>query len=496
MSRAAIFALWILVLIFSLFSSLLPFPVGFNGQRWMLVGTTALIVLSYCTARIFRLVCTKPRDPSPRFIPLKIVALLLVFSLLSAFVSFFLSSMPRFSVAQIMLDAFYILAIAYLAALINFVESPSDRLSKVAMQTWFLDSAVLAIFIYAFLGGMGVVFWYAAGVGSFIDYLPWGFYNIRLWSHCATWLLPVVATAIAIRSPLWGKWRYAAALFGLSFWWFLVLGSWARGTALAVLISGLLIWMVVPRDLTRLLFRAQVKAFLGGVVLWGVFIHLIPALLVSDINGGNLIRLGDSGRIDLWRMALDMSMIDFPFGLGPLSYAKLSGDQVFASPHSSVLLWAAEYGWLTVLLFTIAVAAVFQKFFQATRRLTSCHDDNLLLVGLGWSLIAALGHSLVSGVLSAPASMLIGLVCTAFFLASLNNAQTSFNRRASTRVGSVHRPMLAKLIALVACVLAAPLFLSYTYEFWREMRADLPVFLVEKHQPLGPRFWLHGQFPR
>lgn len=496
MGRVGIFALWILVLIFSLFSSLLPFPVGFNGQRWLLVGITALIVLLYCTSRILRLVRTKLTEPSPNFIPVKIIAPLLVFSLLSAFVSFFGSSMPRYSVAQIMLDAFYILSIAYLSAFINSVESSSDRLNKVAMHTWFLDSAVLAVFIYAFLGGMGVVFWYTVGVGSFIDYLPWGFYNIRLWSHCATWLLPVAATAIALRSPLWGKWRYAAAHFGLSFWWFLALGSSARGTMLAVFLSGLLIWVVAPWDLTRLLMRAQVKGFLGGVVLWGVFVHLIPALLVSDINEGNLIRLGDSGRIDLWRMALDMSMIEFPFGLGPLSYAKLSGDQVFASPHSSVLLWAAEYGWLTVLLFIISVAAVFQQFFQTTRKLTSRHDNNLLLVGLGWSLIAALGHSLVSGVLSAPASMLIGLVCTAFFLVSLNNAQTSLNRKASTRVGSVSRLMLAKWIALVVCVLAVPFYLSYTYVFWREMRADLPVFLVEEHQPLGPRFWLHGQFPR
>jgi hypothetical protein len=439
---------------------------------------------------------TKIAVPSPDFVHLKVVTLLLVSALLSALVSFFWSPMPLYSVVQLMLDAFYVLSIASLSAFINSVDCCSVGHKKMAMQTWFLDSAVLAIFIYTVLGGMGVVFWYSLGIGSFVDYLPWGFYNMRLWSHCATWLLPVAATAIALRSPFWGKWCSAAALSGLSFWWFLVLGSSARGTVLAVFLSGLLIWMVAPSNLTRLLLGAQIKGFLGGAVLWGVLIQLIPALLFSDIKGGDLIRLGDSGRVDLWLMAFDMSLIKFPFGLGPLSYAKLSGDQVFASPHGSILLWAAEYGWLTVLLFVICVASIFQQFFRTIRKLTSSHDNNLFLVGLGWSLIAALGHSLVSGVFSAPASMLIGLVCTAFFLVSLNDAQTSLNHKVLKRSGNTSWLIFVKWTALAVCGWAVAFHLSFTYEFWKEMKADLPVFLAEEHQPLGPRFWLHGQFPR
>jgi hypothetical protein len=160
-----------------------------------------------------------------RYLLLAFLGLVVVFLLIFLIRNEGLLIVKRLWPALLVSVSFIILALPFNAAPFNWVEPGmyalfflgfvlagrflKTVLKKEILVTGFVGiSAVLA----AFYGGITIsvyLFAMSDGVTDLSAYIPWGFVNIRYWSHIATWLLSLLPLAVLI-GPLKDQrlWRF------------------------------------------------------------------------------------------------------------------------------------------------------------------------------------------------------------------------------------------------------------------------------------------------
>ncbi|WP_286220298.1 O-antigen ligase family protein [Marinobacter apostichopi] len=360
---------------------------------------------------------------------------------------------------------------------------------------------VVGCFFYAAMSLTAYSFAIADDFSKLIDIIPWGFVNMRYWSHLATWFLPLFPLALLCgRLRNSGLWR-VGVFFTAGIWWWVALLTMSRGSVISLGLAALIVLTIFGRAVLPWL-AVSIKFLLLGVFLWCLLSWAIPELVFGETVIRSL-HAGASGRFPLWWEAWQMSLRNFPLGMGVQSWLthptitpEYSSVQNFGHPHNMYLMWAAEYGWALMAFVAILLGVTFKRLLSLRGPIVSgAREHASVIVAFSASCIAGLAHSGVSAVFMVPASMSAALVVLAVFWALTlqpnegASASKGWSEAKSGRAGS--KPMLACAVLILGVV--------WGQEVWRyhgAMEADLGIYAESPSAPFLPRFWLHGYFPR
>ena len=417
--------------------------------------------------------------------------LLLVFSFLLAMLQY--PSGPFYRVEPV----FY--ALYFFAFGISGYVIRTEGLAREAAQALVVVAAVVCFF-YAAMTITVYLFAITDDFSQLDHIIPWGFVNIRYWSHIATWLIPLFPLFLLVvpckRNTLW---RMGAAFTGAVWWWMLFLSS-SRGSMIGLLIGFVLVWACFGRAAlpwVRLFARFAVY----GLVAWLILSVVIPSLVFDEIQVRGL-KADSSGRMPLWQEAWAMSLQYVPFGMGPQSWLThdILTDAYRASPklghpHNMYLMWAAEYGWISIVGLVILCGFALRHLWRQIAVVRARQAPNgLLLVAFTASVLSALVHAGVSAVFIAPGSMLVGLPILAVFWALMKPEPAQRTMTAS--VSQSRLPRMAGYALIMVFLVASTVWFREVLRYQQAMADDLDYYQNEVSLGHLPRFWFHGYFPR
>jgi len=388
---------------------------------------------------------------------------------------------------------------AYLIAVMGLVGLWRFSGDKEAGIRAMLTILAIAVMGYAMLTPALYGFALMDGVSRLDRYIPWGFVNIRYWSHSATWCLPLLPLVL-LAGPLkeYRLWRAGVAFAGAIWWWMLFMSS-SRGSLIGLFLGTVTVLLVFGRHCFPWLKVFSTHIGLG-VLVWLLLSWLIPALFIDSPQMRSL-GTDSSGRMPLWEEAWVMSLQYFPLGMGPQSWLthevltdRYSASKTFGHPHNMYLLWAAEYGWLAVGGLALIGVAGFKRLWRhrALARVGGTSPERtLLLVGLSASVVAALVHASVSAIFMAPASMIIGLFVMGAFWSLVSVPSQRPEGLASRARKNWRRPVSAAIVFL-----GLTFWIYGVAGYYQAMQVDLGQNSGLKGTGFLPRFWHHGNFPR
>lgn len=342
--------------------------------------------------------------------------------------------------------------------------------------------------------------------------IPWGFPNIRFWSHLATWFLPLFPLASMIsplrRYPLWG-WVVA---FTAATWWWVVIISAAHGTMVALAISIFLVLILFGRSAKEWI-RALFEHLIAGILLWLLLSVVVSGLLMGGAEAsGSSIDANAQVRFVQWKEAMEMSLVNFPFGMGgqswlthePITPPYIEGAVFpYGHPHNMYMLWVAEYGWVSIIALLVPfVYAIYRLMKHRSSMSGAPLENRAVIISVTCSVVAALMHSGVSSVLLAPASMLAGLLILSVFWGMILPAhkpgpnKISEGGEVSPFAGASQRKvrLLWGLLCWVALWVGI-VFWEGVLAYYDAAQADSRCFLGQIELGYMPRFWQHGYFP-
>lgn len=480
--------LCVVVFSFVLLPEFMPTPLGgYADQRFIL-----LVLSGFLLAGSFVYITFLRHGDH-----ISLVSTLLPFSMFS--LAFPLLSIPYHEQPYIWSEpgmyAFYFTALGFTGAVLA-----SFRVEYT--YTKFLPFVVaLACCLYGAMSVNIYLFAVFDGVTDLVDFLPWGFVNIRYWSHIATWFLPLVPLAV-LAGPLKDQrlWRVLVAL-GAGAWWWMVFLSVARGSLVSILFSTCLIIILFGRQAFPWL-KTSTMYLLIGVIFWGVLSVFIPSL-IADSAELRSVSGSSGGRVPLFVEAWSMSLQNFPFGMGAQSWLthELLTDTYrhstkFGHPHNMYLMWAAEYGWILIAILGLVIIQVTKYFLRRRKQVLDKGPSErvFILIAFTASVSAALVHAGVSAVFLAPGSMLVGLFIMIGFWAII---YPEVDQNATIHWGGLSRRRYAMTILVIPVIVTVwALWMTAVIKYYNAMRLDEPYYQEHVTEGTYPRFWFHGNFPR
>ncbi|WP_300494138.1 O-antigen ligase [Marinobacter sp.] len=478
----------ILCLLAVLFADFLPTYAGsYADQRFLLVGLIGVVSVAGIISIAMQGL------PSKKAVLALLPAVLFV-------LAFPVLSIPFFEQLYAFIEpglySFYFAA-AVSGGLVLVMQGMANQYVEI-----FVSVAAAACFLYGAMSVNVYLFALVDGFADLSDVIPWGFVNIRYWSHVATWLLPLLPLAVLV-SPL-GKfrlWRTIVAT-GAGLWWWIIFLSTSRGSILGITIGVVLVGLFLGRRSWPWL-RWFLIYLLIGVAIWFVLSVLVPSLFFGEIELRS-VRLDSAGRTPLFMEAWQMSLQHFPLGMGPQSWLThdlltqvYSESSKFGHPHNTYLMWAAEYGWLLVLLFLLLAFQLTVHFWR--RRTALLAEGNvegiLMLAGVTASVIAAFIHAGASAVFIAPGSMLVGLFVLAGFWALIFSPLFSVKQKSGSSLVLPKNLVFAISSAAFVLILWL-LWAGQVHTYYLDMKEDEIYYHENLNERTLPRFWFHGNFPR
>ena len=373
----------------------------------------------------------------------------------------------------------------------------------ITVLTAVVFSYVVAIgcFFYAAMTMTVYLFAITDAFSDLTDVIPWGFVNMRYWSHMATWLLPILPLAL-MYGPMRKNtlWRVGVS-FSAAIWWWMVFMTTSRGSMLSIALAGLFACLLYRRAAFSWLTRSFRFLAFGGLA-WGILSFAIPSVGSEEITVRTL-HAGSSGRIPLWFEAWHMSLNSFPFGMGPQAWIMHHGitegfpaNSRLGHPHNMYLMWAAEYGWLLLAaVFTVIVTTLKNLLTKASQVRRGAHEYPAILVAFTVSAMAGLVHAGFSAVFIVPASMLMGfLVLSVFWALSLGGACSE--ERVLAPISPLAKGNRLNILLAVVVLAGGVVWISEVWRYHQAMVADLNHYEEGPSAAYWPRFWFHGNFPR
>ncbi len=318
------------------------------------------------------------------------------------------------------------------------------------------------------------------------------FINLRYFNQWLSWLLPLLPAASYLLVPRCRTAFWRVALFlALAFLWGLLFHSGGRGTLFAIIGAAIVLLVVFGRS-SHLWLTWQLAAALVGS---GLAVWILGATWPWEIGGGaqtNVWSINDAGRLPLWRASFVL-ITDHPWlGIGPMQYAALQFDAP-AHPHSFPLQIAVEWGVPAALLLLSLLAwmGVSWGLFARSRVKgeKASTREKIFLVGLTGSLLTAGAHSLVSGVIVTPMSLVMLVVLVGAAVGQYRAGQDGFDEKWRPPVAGRVADLSVRAVVLPAALYAGAFTLieAGNHQYNWDVGGDAA------WGSYAPRFWHQGK---
>lgn len=454
----------------------------YDVRRFALV-----IVMAYLALRALPVILATDRVPAGRLF----YAGLSLIPYTAVSISGLFASSPLFAWTDVLQYAFWHLSILVVARLaLTPEESRLEWITSVVATV-----AAAAMIVYSLMSLMGYFLFYLAGdFPTLTGILPYGFANLRFFSHMGTWLLPLMPLA-ALRGPFAGRrsWRYAL-LASTGLWYWLLWASMSRGSMIALALAAAFV-LLLFRARAREWLQWQLKAVLLGAGFTLVLSSLLPWLVLDQAYGARDIKTGDSRRLAMWAEAFRMSLERFPLGQGPIAYVA-EQCRLRGHPHNMYLMIAAEWGWLAVAGFGAVVAPWVRGIVSVWRTGTIPLSRSDAFIGLTAATAAGFLHAGLSGVFMAPASMLAAVLVLGLFTAHTIGINGASRTTSDPKHPQTPIPALARWGISGVVIVMLGVFVAMNIEFHRQTEAQRERLYSDPVYPrdVSPRYWQDGHF--
>lgn len=235
-----------------------------------------------------------------------------------------------------------------------------------------------------------------------------GFFNIRFFNQYQTWVLPLLPAALLLGSPVPGVRRglWVALVFIVGcFFWALYWRSMGRGTLYAIAAATVLVWVWGGVHWSRYCL-ASFGLSLAGYLAFLLVFASPPGLMQSEI-----LSVDSPGRLYLWCIAVELIAEHPALGVGPMQFATVD-NTVAAHPHNFILQWVTEWGVLGAGVLLSALVFLITCWLLAVRsELRVCSSGRKAwLAAITTSVLAALAHGLLTGIVVMPASIAMAVI--------------------------------------------------------------------------------------
>lgn len=324
-------------------------------------------------------------------VPASAVRLLLAFFLVGLLSSFF-SEYQIWALAEVSVWCGLVLLGFFSASVMQ--RSP-ERTSRVVV---FIVASLSGVLVLRG-GGLMALNMASGQAVDFVGSVSVGFSNPRFFGQVFAIFIPLVAAPAAM-GMVRGRMYLCLFLLTAAMWLVLLL-SGTRGALFGLVVGFLFVirWVrCEPRWPWFHLFAAGV-----GVVSWFVVSVALPFIINAQDGGGSIgvLRSGLSGRDRLWLAAVHMALDHPLFGGGPMHLAAhIVGPG--SHPHQALLQIIAEWG---VTAFIICVVLTWRGLRRVRQLVSGGVDQGFsgaMRIALLYSLVSAIGQSMVDGVLVVP----------------------------------------------------------------------------------------------
>jgi putative inorganic carbon (HCO3(-)) transporter len=311
------------------------------------------------------------------------------------------------------------------------------------------------------------------------------FSNPRFFGQAASMLLPILA--FPLLSTRNSKLNTGSAFLLLAILWMLVVASGTRGTWLAMLVAAATL-SLVSWQASKPWLKVQLTACLAGLGLFAVFFLWLPHLWLPEaagIVGSRLSNIATLSKRDIiWNIAWQQIQHHPWLGIGPMHFAAIK-NSIAAHPHNALLQLGAEWGLPAAVALVVPLIYGMLALFSRIRKRQN--DNNIsLVVCLCASLLAAVTHSMVDGVIVMPYSQTLLVFVCGWTLGLYYRGQRDYEGIAAStiRLANYLLPMFALGLLLFGVF---PEVLN---------RVEVTEKLINEGVTLfQPRYWVRGWIP-
>lgn len=296
------------------------------------------------------------------------------------------------------------------------------------------------------------------------------FINPRFLDQFLVWIIPLALLPLGfIKSKLWRAIIYVLTIGA----WILVWSTYAKGLILSFLMS-LFLCSLIFRSKFWHWFKPQLLAIVISLVLsLSYFLLFGPHALSINISASL------APRLTLWHKALVLIMAHPLLGIGPMHFAYYP-DNIFAHPHNSFLLVAAEWGIPALFILLLLFIRGIKNWLKV-----AAEGKGIKHIGLTVAFVAGCLYSLVSGVIVMPMSQIMMMIVIGWML-GLTLKPTTLNISYNAHIIMI---LLVLLVFAGTVIGVIPnLYNLYNHE-WGWM---LQHYQQHQHLMFNPRFWMQG----
>ena len=394
----------------------------------------------------------------------------------------------------------------------------------------------LAMFCLALLGlaiGLqeliGVAVAWGSGYQFSYDIALAHFAHPRFYNQLQSWTVPLLAALPVVFSRRRPAALLCVLILGLH--WYILLMTGARGSTLSLLVAFAASLLLFPQARRQIIKWQSAGFLLGAVIYLLMFLGpdtdhqppgaptLLQAPATDDVaaaeNPGTAglsgkargeaanpyfeLSLGrpmlhSSGRITLWSAALGYAKENPLLGIGPMNFACKGPFGRVGHPHNFALQLLSEWGLPATLLAIGILIALLNLLVSRLRAPPSLEpqEQRLLQAVLSTSLLAAILHSGLSGLLIMPASQVTAILICGWLLGSFSACEDNLTGYPEKHKESQYRYASTLVLTIsLASSLVLWHFASQEVKKMHGYKRQLPSI-----EWVMPRFWQSGKVCR
>lgn len=308
-----------------------------------------------------------------------------------------------------------------------------------------------------------------------------GFANLRHFSDVAVGLMPLALLYIVSR-PRPSMIAAVLCFLPLSFWWYLLFLSEGRAGILS-LIMAMVIALALFRQSAYWPVATLFGASLAGLAGWW-FVNPLR----RTVEGQEIIFrrdvTSDNNRFDLWRTAIEYSLENFPFGIGPMQFAG-DGRLSYAHAHNIILNTAAEWGLPIAIMLLALILYGCWKIYRRSQVIPD--QDKPIYACLVMAFVGVIVNVQFAGAHIFPLSSLVMALAIGLVFGYRDSHQPLPQRH----VGPV--PIQATLLWAGMMLMMAYLLHAGMELYWLSLDSRLLCMQEVGRAYLYPRFWAQGR---